>query len=90
LRSSIVGLFSGYSIAIPIDSTVCRSPNGPHTEYHDEFVRLFCAEARSLPFESRPMKYCSGTEARSHAFCPKPMIDTPRGPCVVYAHRNSR
>jgi hypothetical protein len=83
-------LFSGYSIAIEIDSTDVRSPNGPHTEYQQQFVRRFCAEARSLPLESRPTKYCNGTDARSHAFCPKPMIDTERGPWLVFTHRESR
>ena len=70
-------------MAMPMDSTDFRSPQGPHTEYQLELVRRFVAEARSKPFLSRPIKYCNGTDARSQAFCPKPMIDILRSPCVV-------
>ena len=63
---------------------------GPHTENQQESVRRFDAEARSKPFESCPTKYCSGIEARSHAFCPKLMIPMDRGPWVVFTHSDIR
>jgi len=74
---------SGYCIAKPRASTEVSSPNGPHTDIQNEFVRRLFVEARSVPDLSIPLKYCNGTEARSHTFWPKGWISIRRGPSAV-------